>query len=151
MTPSIEVLAVAFRRAIEVSEVRSDIAFSTFPRGGCGDASLLLSKFLRFHGFDHIDYVLGWARGGEPQGSHAWLEIDGTIVDIAADQFESRPAPPVLITTDRKWHAHFQEAERHSAKIDDYDPVTQGRLLTLYRLVLEHVPGELGGQPDNAE
>jgi hypothetical protein len=146
MRPSIETLATVFRRAIEESDVSSDIGFKKFPRGACGDASLLLSEFLRRHGFQDIDYVSGWARKDSlPQGAHAWLELDGMIVDITADQFPARPAPPVLVTTDRGWHTHFldRDHDRHPARIDDYDPATGARLLALFAEVLQHVPESL--------
>jgi hypothetical protein len=149
MSRSIKGLATAFRRAIERSDVRSDIAFQKFPRGACGDASLLLSEFLRRRGFNEIDYVLGWARRGPlPHGSHAWLELEGTIVDITADQFRARPAPPVLITKNREWHAHFTEEDRHPARIDAYDPAARARLLMLYADVIEQLPKSLGGRAE---
>jgi hypothetical protein len=146
MRPSIETLATAFRRAIEVSTVRADIVFRNFPRGSCGDASLSLSEFLRTHGFAEVDYVVGWARESGSRRSHAWLELDGTIVDITADQFIDRSAPSVFITTGRAWHARFSEEDRHPARISDYDPGTQGRLFGLYADVMAHVPSSLGGR-----
>src|SRR5690349_9290542 len=114
MSKALRLLATAFRQAIEVSDLRTDIAFREFPRGACGDASLLLSEFLRRHGFDDIDYVVGLVRNGPEHQSHAWLEIGATIIDITADQFASRPGPPVLVTRERTWHAHFIEEERRS-------------------------------------
>ena len=141
-------MAVVFRRAIEASDLAHDIGFSQFPKGACGDAALLLARFLRAHGVDQIEYVLGWSlEGREARRSHAWLEIGGLTVDITADQFSSRPAPPVLVTFDRKWHLYFVEQERHTAELDAYDPVTRTRLLDLYRRVLRNIPTELRGSP----
>jgi hypothetical protein len=35
-----------------------------------------------------------------------WVEVDGTLIDITADQFKrSRPRPaPVIVTKDSQWH-----------------------------------------------
>jgi len=146
MSHSIKALATAFRRAMEVSGVKADIVFRNFPRGSCGDASLLLSEFLRSHGISEIEYVVGWAsQDSGSRRSHAWLELEGLIVDITADQFSNRPAPPVFITRSRTWHAHFSEDDRHPASISAYDPATRGRLLALYADVMAHIPASLGG------
>jgi hypothetical protein len=39
----------------------------------------------------------------DPALTHAWVERDGLIIDITADQFVD-VAEPVLLTTDRTWH-----------------------------------------------
>jgi hypothetical protein len=140
----LNLLATAFRQAMEHSDLKSEEGFRDFPRGASCDASLLLSEFLRRHGFAQIDYVEGCARSGpQPHGSHAWLEIGGTIVDITADQFPRRPAAPVIVTTDGSWHAHFTEENRSEARLDRLDPSTCSRLRRLYGLVAEALPAEL--------
>jgi hypothetical protein len=140
----LKLLATAFRRAIEESDLRSEEGFREFPRGACGDASLLLSEFLRGHGFTQIDYVEGWARTGpQAHGSHTWLEIGGTIVDITADQFPRRPAPPIIVTSDRSWHAHFAEQNRSEARLDRFDPAACSRLRRLYERAAKALPAEL--------
>ncbi len=146
----IESLAAAFRRAIEESAIRSDVAFRAFPRGACGDASLLLSEFLRQHGFDNIDYVCGWDHSvPEHPRSHAWLEVGEIIVDITADQFDDLAAPPVLVTTGRKLHSRFPVEQRNPARLNDYDPASRAHLRRLYARVLECVPQSLGGKERN--
>ncbi len=144
MSKMLKLLATGFRQAIEQSDLSSEEGMRNFPRGACGDASLLLSEFLRRHGFAPIDYVEGWARSGpQPHGSHAWLEIGGTIIDITADQFPRRPAPPVIVTTDRSWHAHFTEERRSEARLDRLDPRACSHLRRLYERIAQALPREL--------
>lgn len=38
--------------------------------------------------------------------SHAWIELDGLIVDISGDQFVDQHEP-VFVTKDRTWHDSF--------------------------------------------
>jgi hypothetical protein len=143
---TLKTLAKVFRRAIEVSELKYE-GFRHFPRGSCGDASLLLSQFLQDHGFDQVEYVDGWAPedGAPPHGSHGWLEVSGTIVDITGDQFETRPAPPVVVTTDRTWHSHFIEQKRCPARLD---AAPFGTLVVLYPRVLDRIPVARGGRAE---
>jgi hypothetical protein len=113
------------------------------PRGSCGDASLLLARFLRDHGFGEAAYVCGHLG----PYSHAWLELEGFQIDITADQFVRDPKKRllsgrprelregVIVTTDRNWHANFDERLRHSADISQYDAST--------RTELEHYYGEI--------
>lgn len=137
-------LATAFRQAIEQSDLSSEEGFRDFPRGASGDASLLLSEFLRSYGYAQIDFVQGCARGGlQPHGSHAWLEIGGTIIDITADQFARRPAPPVIVTNDHSWHAPFTEESRSDARLDRLDPRSCSRLRRIYKRIAEALPREL--------
>lgn len=83
-----------------------------FPLGACLDTSLMLAEYL-----DHCSLGEWTCVAGErpykpamPQ-SHAWLERDGLIVDITADQFDDSPGPAVWVTRDRGWHAQFGKVE----------------------------------------
>jgi hypothetical protein len=140
-------LARAFRVAIEHSDLSEDPVLRRFPKGACGDSSLLLAKFLREHGFDGIEYVLTRSQHGHgPCGTHAWLEVGGFIVDVTADQFACNPGPAVVVTQGREWHSHFpKEEDRHSHSIEDFDESRRWRLLDVYAAVLTRVPRHLGG------
>jgi hypothetical protein len=102
-------LATRFRNAIRATdpaEVDPEVRFivAGFPKGSCGEVCLLLGHYLRENGFPAAEYVNGIRpRDGE---SHAWIENDGIIVDITADQF-AEIADPVLVTVDRDWHDEF--------------------------------------------
>lgn len=84
-TLSILQYATAFRSAIE--QIDKTLFFSpcmkNFPRGCCGDTSLLLGEFLLECGVDNLRYTLGRC----DNQSHAWLERNGEIIDITGDQF----------------------------------------------------------------
>lgn len=70
-------------------------------QGTCGRSSLFLQEALRAEGLI-AEFVAGSPSEGQ-QGywldgawhGHAWVEVDGWIVDVTADQFG---APPVVVT-----------------------------------------------------
>lgn len=97
---------------------RSSFGNANFPAGCCGDTSTLLAYLLyqqfgiipeilsgRYREFDHQSPASGLSTGN----SHAWLVLNGRIVDLTADQFRDRGYnhPPVLITFDTKFHDLF--------------------------------------------
>ena len=130
----VSLAASRFRDAI-IRCPRNDLrSLRDFPRGSCGDASVLLGEYLHQTGYGQWDYVAGER---EPDlHSHAWLEQDGLIVDITADQF-SDINEPVIVTGDRSWHQQFSYPEpRHPALIDSYDPATRTILREIYARVM---------------
>jgi hypothetical protein len=96
-------LATSFRRAIE--RCKPDIGYIVykfFPAGACGDAAEMLARFLRENGSLNWSYVS--ATRGEQ--SHAWLERDGVVVDITADQFPDAPSD-VIVEIESAWHRRY--------------------------------------------
>lgn len=130
-------LAGIFREAILACDRRKlFITLQGFPNGACGDASYLLAKYFDDNGCGQFEYVLGERR--PKYHSHAWLEQNGIIVDITADQFDGIDNP-VLVTTDHSWHAQFEEEERHIADFERCDPSTANNLRTSYELVIKQI------------
>lgn len=130
-------LARVFRVAISACD-RKEL-FSTlqeFPNGACGDASYLLAKYFEENGCGQFEYVVGEKRPNFH--SHAWLEQDGVIIDITADQFEGINEP-VLVTTDRSWHSQFEEEDRHIADFERYDASTVNNLRSSYNFVIRQI------------
>jgi hypothetical protein len=124
--------AARFRKAIIVSGGGDHIVFRDFPRGSCGDTSILLGEYLSELGYGEWSYVPG-VRG---RSTHAWIEQRGVIVDITADQFEDMDEP-VIVTTSRDWHGQFRvdAGEVNIARIHVYDPHTQRTLTEVYAAV----------------
>lgn len=92
--------AMRFRVALEQGGVRLD-SLAGFPRGSCGDASELLGQYLSDSGLGTWSYRDGMQ--SDPFFTHAWVERNGLILDITADQFPD-VSEPVLLTADRTWH-----------------------------------------------
>jgi hypothetical protein len=91
----IKAAAMSFRLALDSGGLRL-AGLAAFPHGSCGDTCELLGQFL-------IDSGLGewrFCAGARSQSfvTHAWLELDGLILDITADQFPEIDEP-VLLTT----------------------------------------------------
>jgi hypothetical protein len=131
-------LATEFREAIErCPRHRLPITFTEFPRGACGDAVLLLAKYLERNGHAGFAYVLGMRSGG----SHAWLSRDALIVDITADQFEDQ-SQSVIVDTCSIWHASFRlhpEDQQHPADFEKYDEATVSTLAKAYVAIVGQI------------
>jgi hypothetical protein len=127
-------LATEFRQAIErCPRERLPITFTAFPHGACGDAVLLLAKYLERNGHIGFAYVLGMRSGR----SHAWLGRGALIVDITADQFEDQ-SQSIVVDTSSRWHASFRlspEDQQHPADFEKYDKATAATLANAYMAV----------------
>ena len=99
--------ATLIRRALEQIAYTLE-GLQSFPRGACGNASVLLGEWLIRKGFEGIEYVSG---SSDEFKTHAWLECDGLIIDITADQFDMG-MPPVFVSRDRSFHNQFQVSAR---------------------------------------
>jgi len=131
-------LATAFRDAIERADRPGlGIRFESFPTGSCGDASPLLGRFLKDHGAGEVTYVLG-ERGelNRDWTSHAWLRVDGYIVDITADQFSDMDER-VIVRATSPWHESFEEEDQHEGDYRVYDAATVAKLGRIYAQILE--------------
>lgn len=133
--PELCTTALQFRTAIEICDKRIlPVTFQTFPRGACGDASLLLAKYLEESGYGSFKYVLGKRN----EVSHAWLENDATIVDITADQF-TEISEPVIVAVDSKWHSSFDGQPQHIADFEIFDKRTRNKLRSAYNKIIAHI------------
>ncbi|MGH3906498.1 MAG: hypothetical protein ACRDTE_20305 [Pseudonocardiaceae bacterium] len=112
----------------------TNTSLSRFPAGSCSDASILLGEHLLKHGFGDWEQVSGERRTGHLFATHAWLERDGLIVDITADQFADVDAA-VIVTTDPAFHRTFKVDRRNVARIEIWDVRTQAALRLMYERV----------------
>jgi len=80
-----------------------------FPRGCCGIISELLGDYINSLEIGEFQYVWSQRSGA----SHAWLEIDGLVVDITADQFTGRPR--IYVDRPDAWYLSWVEQSRHKA------------------------------------
>jgi hypothetical protein len=103
-----------------------------FPRGACGDSALMLGQYLFESGLGKWQYRSGMRDGY----THAWIDQDGLIVDITADQFDEI-SEPVIVARRSAWYQTFTSigGEGRQALVDD--PETDGgRMQRLYVKVL---------------
>ena len=130
-------VATKFRHAIERCDPRRlSITFQDFPKGSCGDATLLLGTFFQERSLGTFMYALGTRHGDEGHHSHAWLEVGKLVVDITADQF-SEIDEKVIVAENSAWHAAFQrEDDEHVADYRIYDPHTVSVLGSSYGVIL---------------
>lgn len=133
-------LARAFRAGIENCDPDKMIpTMRHFPGGSCGDASLLLARYLRENGAGEFQYVRGARGEGDDWTSHAWLEQAGVIVDITADQFEEINEP-VFVTTDVSFHGTFEWDLSHPSDYRDYQMNIVPCLGATYVAILSYIP-----------
>jgi len=101
-------LASAARAGLETMTAKErGLEFGSFPHGTCGPVSELMGRIvLERTGHEGI-YVCGDGHPAlKPQQSHAWLEVEGFIVDLTHDQFEGTGLSGWVHETSA-WHAKF--------------------------------------------
>ena len=102
----------AFQNALSKIDWDSmPIGFQNFPSGSCGNISDILGEYLRSKGFNNIEYICGKTNKIR---SHAWIEIEGYVVDLTAHQF-NEVSEPIVSKKPSEWHAQFEEVTRRSA------------------------------------
>lgn len=112
------------------------ISLREFPSGSCGDTSDLLGLYLKQSLGISAEYIAGWFNGG----SHAWLEFEGLIIDITADQFPSYE--PVIVSTGSELHSKFSKdicRESGMAGIGGCLGSHKADLLHDYQMILNHI------------
>lgn len=131
-------LTVKFRFAMEQARPSLPDGMRMFPAGACLDTSLLLGTYLKENGCGTFDLLRSeWP--AEKIGSHAWLERNGWIIDITADQFPDINKP-VIVTQDRTWHSRYSPLPPREADYRIQDEHTAALLGRAYSLVLKYIP-----------
>ena len=109
-------LAVKFRKTIEAAQEAGEPNeyIRGFPRGQCGHISDIFSQYLIDSEIGPVFYVNGTYYGDDwdDRWSHTWLEVDGNIIDMTADQFKFNEVPlhnetPVYVGLMNDWYRLF--------------------------------------------
>lgn len=108
-------VAQRFRFALEQGSLTYD-QLSGFPGGTCGLVSRMLGEYMCDQGLGLWYYRSGVRNPGDDdrEATHAWIEKDGVIADITADQ-DRFGREPVIVTRDSTWYEQFRR--------EDYGPV----------------------------
>lgn len=111
----IRAVASAVRSAIDrIPNEKRPVTFKNFSRGSCGDTALVLGTYLavdcKIPGFQYVSGERGSVSAGT-WTTHAWLERDGLVVDITADQF-SDECRSVIVETNSLLHSSFRDIQR---------------------------------------
>ena len=137
----IELIAINIRYAIEKTlRERLPITFHDFPFGACGDTALILGRHLKDLGYGGFKYVLA-CRGDKEDGSwcsHVWLERQGLIVDITADQF-SDFSHKVFVGMGSSFHSTFTVEDVSDADYEIYDSNTYEKLTSAHQEILKQL------------
>lgn len=127
-------LANAFRTAVEAVIKTGDIPvhIQGYPSGCCGIISELMGDYFNTLGVGEFFYVCGVKEGS----SHAWLEVDGLIVDITGDQFPARPR--IYVDKPDAWYCEWELDIKHLA-IHDSSAFFYGEERRFLKRVLEQL------------
>lgn len=139
MSHDIPELAAAVRFIIEQSSSCWPPFWSQFPRGTCGDTSLILGAILDDFGYSGFEYVCGEMNKSDGgHSSHAWLQKEELIIDITADQF-SDITDSVIVSTNSNWHKRWHVSNRSCSDLKKYPTTQVVEVLRLYRIVSENL------------
>lgn len=126
-----------FRACLDELHDTLEHTFLAFPKGCCGAASELLAAFLKDRGYGKCAYISGWSENCD-EGSHAWLELDGFIIDVTIDQF-SHEAPKPMVSSDWSFHEKFNRKREIRPDGDFRIAGNPAHLSFAYRRVLNYL------------
>ncbi len=95
-----------------IGELRS------FPTGCCGYVTTALFHFLKEKKIKG-NYVLGKKDITRGQITHAWLQIDGLVVDITADQFNQEQRQVVYVGPPDGWYASWEQHTQDDTQVPE--------------------------------
>ncbi len=134
-----EIYKIALRVRIAIEKLNKESlpeSFKDFPKGSCGDTSLILATYLEENGYGKFDYISGerWVEETKQSQSHAWIERNKLIIDITADQFGDF-YDKVFVGMKSGFHETFKDLTSNQADLKIYDEYTQSELKTVYHKV----------------
>jgi hypothetical protein len=136
----IEAAATQFRSALDGIDraLWEHIHINNFPRGACGHCAELLARYLhdRFGVIpDYVSHNLDRGDGALEDG-HAWLELNGFLIDISGDQFGW---PAVIVTrTPGPAHSKSRLNTRYPWHLDPQ--WWSGQCSAIWHAAQEHLP-----------
>lgn len=106
-----------------------------FPKDCCHHASKLLALYF----YEKTDLgVFDTVEGEHNDIEHVWLEQNGVIVDITADQF--RGLPPVVVTRKSNWHEAWKKSQSDPAGgFPAFIERVKSRYAPVYKRILAHL------------
>lgn len=122
-------IALGVRRAIQsIPFDERPCGMEQFPIGACLDASLVLAACFANRHVEGFQLVTGrlWSERDADWSTHAWLSRGDLIVDITADQFDSK-LENVIVSERSEWHGLFEKNPpsdsdfRNSCEPGNYD------------------------------
>ena len=133
-------IAAHIREAIESfpEEVRP-IGLSCFPKGACGDATLLLGTFLIDQGEEPFDYMQGCK--GENKSApdwsyHTWLQRGSLVIDITVDQLPEI-SEKIIVSENSAWHDNLCGTTEYIANFRDGGDNLKSPLGPFYKKICE--------------
>lgn len=72
--------------------------FYQFPKGCCGDTTMIVNHILVNKGFSNIQQVT--AKKAKTHDSHAWTLLNDICIDLTADQFKGFEGNSILFTNE---------------------------------------------------
>lgn len=117
-----------------------------FPHASCDDSSLLLAAYLSEQGYPGAVRVHGRNGGRKSElGSHVWLDLSGTLIDITGSQFEDYDQPEILIAQSDPFLSTFKpERERRIADFRETDHLPKYHFYQAYDAICARI-GSLKG------
>ncbi len=93
-------IASEFREKFETEDLSQAPGFLPgFPKGCCSWATWMIGHFLKYELEEDVLEIQAERVSDDGTDPHAWLVVDGVIVDIASDEFKDS-AEKVIVTRD---------------------------------------------------
>ncbi|TDJ77299.1 hypothetical protein E2H86_08945 [Pseudomonas putida] len=112
-----------------------------FPHASCDDSSLMLAAYLSEQGYPGALRVHGRNGGRKGElGSHVWLDLNGTIIDITGSQFDDYDQPEIVIAQNDPFLATFKpDRERRVADFRETEFLPKYYFYEAYDAICERI------------
>jgi len=122
---------IKFRQAIlSIKKDKLPITLQNFPHGACGDSCRILAEHLKENGYGTFSYICGRI----DEMIHAWLEQNGTIIDITADQFPEI-IDSIYIGPYNPWYNKFETDKSYEGGYSILDERSRKELSEVHKLI----------------
>ncbi len=142
--------ATQFRSMIENADrSKLPVEFKNFPgqsptscnyenpyeSGGRVETPILLAQYFIDLGYGIPNYVRGELYEPRLRWGHAWIELDGILLDITFDGLFA-DQPPVIVTEHSEWHEIFKRLDANPVAIHVFDKKTVSMLRSAYHEII---------------
>ena len=139
-------LGQAFRLAFEQVDLSDAPGFLPhFPEGCCSWATWMVGHYLKYECGLLPAEIQGSRDGADGTDTHAWLSVNGVVVDITCGQYSDCPHTIVIADTS-EWHSRWLFTRTEEIRpISFHDSFTSGsvRPSDVYKRIEAHVRSQL--------
>jgi hypothetical protein len=116
------------------------MCLTQFPKGCCGDTARLVALHLSLKFGADCTYIAARGLGDNREESHAWLQHNDHVIDLTADQFNSRgfSLDKVVYSKTSEFHSLFNTYKLSEIDVKSVASTPVGKAYNLVKIYLNN-------------